>query len=82
MHSIMPLAWVDELSRQQAEELACQLGLSTDRMLDELRKRIKEKWTAVEPFLPSHSAAKSIGPRQPDPVREEALVMTVYILPR
>jgi hypothetical protein len=60
MQSIMPLAWIHELSRQQTDELASQLGLSTDGMLDNLRKRIKDKWTAVEPFLLSHGAAKGI----------------------
>jgi hypothetical protein len=55
----MPLVWIHDLSRLQADELANQLGLSTDGTLDDLRKRIKDKWTAVEPFLPSHSAANS-----------------------
>jgi hypothetical protein len=39
--------------------LASQLGLSTDGTLDDLRKRVKEKWSTVEPYLPSQSAAKS-----------------------
>jgi hypothetical protein len=55
----MPLAWIHDLPRQQLEGLASQLGLSTDGTLDDLRKRVKEKWTAVEPYLPSQSAAKS-----------------------
>jgi hypothetical protein len=55
----MPLAWVHDLPKQQAEELASQLGLPTDGTLDDLRKRIKEKWTTIEAFLPSQSTAKS-----------------------
>ena len=55
----MPLAWIYDLSKQQAEELARQLGLSTDGTLDDLRKRVKEKWTAIEPCLPFPSTAKS-----------------------
>jgi hypothetical protein len=39
--------------------LARQLGLSTDGTLDDFRKRVKEKWTAIEPCLPSPSAGKS-----------------------
>jgi hypothetical protein len=55
----MPLAWINDLPKQQLEGLASVLGLSTDGTLDDLRERIKEKWTAVEPYLPSQSAAKS-----------------------
>lgn len=56
----MPLAWLHAMSKQQLEELASQLGLETGGALDDLRKRVKEKWTAIEPFLPSSSmAAKS-----------------------
>jgi hypothetical protein len=55
----MPLAWTYDLSKQQVEELASYLGLFTDGTLDDLRKRVKEKWIAIEPYLPSQSAAKS-----------------------
>jgi hypothetical protein len=55
----MPLAWIHDLPKQQLEGLASQLGLSTDGTLDDLRKRVKEKWTAVELYLPSQSTAKS-----------------------
>jgi hypothetical protein len=55
----MPLAWIYYLSKQQVEELASQLGLSTNGTLDNLRKRVKKKWTAIEPYLPSQSAVKS-----------------------
>jgi hypothetical protein len=54
----MPLAWIHDLSKQQLEEFASQLGLSNDRTLDDLRKRVKEKWSTVELYLPSVSAAK------------------------
>jgi hypothetical protein len=39
----MPVAWIYDLSKQQVEELASQLGLSIDGT----------------PYLPSQSAAKS-----------------------
>jgi hypothetical protein len=52
-------AWIHELSKQKVEELASQLGLSTDGTLSDLRKRVNEKWTAIEHYLPSQSAAKS-----------------------
>jgi hypothetical protein len=39
------------------KELASQLGQKTDRTLDDLRRRVKEEWTAKEPFLSSLSAA-------------------------
>jgi hypothetical protein len=43
----MPLAWIHELSKQNLEELALQLGLSTDGTLDNLRKRVKQKWAVI-----------------------------------
>jgi hypothetical protein len=54
----MPLAWIHDLSKQQAEELARQMGLSVDGTLDDLRKRLKQKWTALQPYWPSPSAVK------------------------
>jgi hypothetical protein len=42
--------WIYDLSKQQLEELASQLGQSTDGTLDDLRKWVKEKWTAIEPY--------------------------------
>jgi hypothetical protein len=55
----MPLGWIHDLSKQQVEELAGQLGLPIDGTLDDLRKRVKQKWAVIEPYLPSSSAAKS-----------------------
>jgi hypothetical protein len=54
----MLLAWMHDLSKQQAEELARYMGLSVDGTLDDLRKRLKQKWTALQPYLPSPSAVK------------------------
>jgi hypothetical protein len=56
---IMPLSWIHDLPRQQVEELAVQLGLPTDGTLDDLRRKVKERWSAIEPYLPSQSTAKS-----------------------
>jgi hypothetical protein len=53
----MPQAWIHELSKQQVEDLASQMGLSTNGTLDELRKQVKEKWIAIEGYLPSQKSA-------------------------
>jgi hypothetical protein len=52
----MPQAWIHQLSKQEVEELSSLMGLATTRMLDEMRKRVKDKWTAIEAYLPSQSA--------------------------
>jgi hypothetical protein len=70
----MPLAWIHDLSKQQAEEVASQLGLSTDGTLDDLRRRVKEKWTAIEAYLPSQSADKSPLVTKPVPQITESQV--------
>jgi hypothetical protein len=51
----MPLAWIHNLPREEAEKMAVELGVSIQGTLDELRKRLKEKWRAVEHFLPPQS---------------------------
>jgi hypothetical protein len=56
---IMPLAWIHSLPRQQAEQLATELGVSVDGTLDELRRKLKEKWSLLEAHLPSQLTAKS-----------------------
>jgi hypothetical protein len=57
---IMLIAWLHDMPKPQLKELASQLGLKADRTLDDVRRRVKERWTAIEPFLPSPSpAAKS-----------------------
>ena len=70
----MPLAWIYDLSEQQAEEVASQLGLSTDGTLDDLRRRVKEKWTAIEAYLPSQSTDKSPLVTKPVPQITESQV--------
>jgi hypothetical protein len=61
----MLLAWIYELSKQQLEELASQLGLPTDGALDDLRKQVRDKWTTIQPYLPPPSAAKSLHTMKP-----------------
>jgi hypothetical protein len=39
---VTPLAWIHDLSKQQVEELASQLGLRADGTLDNLGRRVKE----------------------------------------
>jgi hypothetical protein len=58
----MPLSWLHEMSKQQLEELASQLGLEVGGMLDDLRRRVKEKWSVIEPFLPSASMTAKFTP--------------------
>ncbi|PNF24643.1 hypothetical protein B7P43_G00738 [Cryptotermes secundus] len=55
----MPSAWIHSLSKQQAKRLAIELGVSMDGILDDLRRRLKEKWSSLEPHLPSQLTAKS-----------------------
>ncbi|PNF43668.1 hypothetical protein B7P43_G15204 [Cryptotermes secundus] len=55
----MPSAWIHPLSKQQAERLAIELDVSVDGTLDDLRRKLKEKWNSVEPHLPSQLTAKS-----------------------
>jgi hypothetical protein len=62
MSTTMPLAWLHEMSKQQLEELASQLGLKVDRMLDDLRRYVKEKWSVIKPFLPSPSMTAKFTP--------------------
>lgn len=71
---IMPLAWVHDLSKQQVEELAGQLGLPIDGTLDDLRKRVKQKWSAIEPYLPSPSVAKSALVSESNASRDDSTV--------
>lgn len=54
----MPLAWIHALSRPHAERLASELGVSVDGTLDDLRKRLKEKWSSLEAHLPPQLTAK------------------------
>jgi hypothetical protein len=70
----MPLAWIHDLSKQQLEELAGQLGLPIDGTLADLRKRVKQKWTINQPYLPYPTAAKSSLVSEPTPLNADSLV--------
>jgi hypothetical protein len=50
----MPLSWIHDISKQQLQELTSQLGLSADGKEDDLRVRVKEKWTAIDSHSLSH----------------------------
>jgi hypothetical protein len=50
------------------------MGLPIDGTLDDLRKRVKQKWTIIQPYLPSPTAAKSSLGSEPDPVSTDSLV--------
>jgi hypothetical protein len=55
----MPQAWINNLSKLLLEQLVSQLGLPTDGALDDLRRLVREKWTAIEACLPSPGLDKS-----------------------
>lgn len=59
MLSTMPIGWIHNLPREEAEKLAVELGVSVQGMLDDLRKRLKEKWKVLEQYLPPPSTDKS-----------------------
>jgi hypothetical protein len=69
----MPLAGIHDLSKQQAEELASQLGLSIDGTLDDLRKMLKQKWTIIQPYLPSPMAPNSSLASEPNPLNIDSI---------
>jgi hypothetical protein len=52
----MPLGWFHNLLREEAEKLVNELGVSTQGTLDELRRKVKDKWRAVETYLPPQIA--------------------------
>jgi hypothetical protein len=73
-HSVnITLAWIHDLSKQQVE-LAGQLGLPIDGTLDDLRKRVKQKWAVIQPYLPSPTADKSALASQPNSSYTESSV--------
>ncbi|PNF40121.1 hypothetical protein B7P43_G10002 [Cryptotermes secundus] len=55
----MPLKWIHDLSREEAERLAVELSVPIHCSLEELRKRVKEKWKVLETYLPPQRADKS-----------------------
>jgi hypothetical protein len=55
----MPLAWINNLRREDAEKLANELNVPTQGILDELRKKLREKWKTLEAYLPPQSSDKS-----------------------
>jgi hypothetical protein len=55
----MPLAWIHNLPKEEAEMLAMELGFLVQGTMDELRKRLKDKWRIVETYLPPQSKDKS-----------------------
>jgi hypothetical protein len=51
----MPMSWIHNLSKEEAEMVAMELSVPVQGTLDELRKRLKEKWKALETYLPTSS---------------------------
>jgi hypothetical protein len=60
LHAInIPLAWIHNLPREEAGKLAMELGFPVYVTLDELRKRLKEKWKALETYVPLQNTDNS-----------------------
>jgi hypothetical protein len=55
----MSLAWIHNLPREEVEKLAMELGVPLQGTLDDLRKRLKEKWKVLGTYLPPQSTDKS-----------------------
>jgi hypothetical protein len=55
---IMPIGWIHNLPREEAAKLANELGVSVQSTLDELRRKVKDKWRAAETYLPPQVADK------------------------
>jgi hypothetical protein len=55
----MPLAWIHNLPKEEAVKLAMELGVPVQGTMDELRKRLKDKWRIVETYLPPKSKDKT-----------------------
>ena len=45
-------------SREEAEKLPVELGVSVQGSVDELRKKLNDKWRALEAYLPPHVTDK------------------------
>jgi hypothetical protein len=59
MLSTMPLGWIHNLPREEAEKLAVELGVSVQGTLYDLHKKLKEKWKVLEQYQPPQSTDKS-----------------------
>lgn len=57
----MPLGWIHNLPREELEKLAVELAVPTQGNLDDLRKRVKQKWSLLEPYLPPRNPVESEG---------------------
>jgi hypothetical protein len=55
----MPLAWINNLPKEEAEKLAMELGVPVQGTVNELRQRLKDKWRIFETYLPPKSKDKS-----------------------
>jgi hypothetical protein len=48
LHAInMPMDWIHNISKEEAEKLAMELSVPVQGTLDELRKKLKEKYKAL-----------------------------------
>ncbi|PNF19609.1 hypothetical protein B7P43_G16647 [Cryptotermes secundus] len=75
----MALAWIHNLPRERAEKLASELGVSVQGTLDELQKRLKEKWRALEVCLPpqiTDKFAASTDVAGPSAIKSQVVSLT------
>jgi hypothetical protein len=55
----MPTTWIDDLPSEEAQKMAIELGVPAKGAVHEIRLRLKEKWKAMEQYLPPQRAAES-----------------------
>jgi hypothetical protein len=55
----MPTEWIDDLPREEALKMAIELGVPAKGAVQEIRQRLKEKWTNLEQYVPPPSTDES-----------------------
>jgi hypothetical protein len=56
---IMPTTWIDDLPREEAQKMVVELGVPAKGAVHGIRLRLKEKWKAMEQYLPPRRADES-----------------------
>jgi hypothetical protein len=51
--------WIDNLTSEELQKMATELGVSDSATVHELRQRLKELWRTMEQYLPPRSTDKS-----------------------
>jgi hypothetical protein len=56
---MMSKEWIDDLSSEELQKMATELGVSDTATVHELRQQLKEPWRTMEQYLPPRSTGKS-----------------------